>query len=304
MSTSRVMTQPRSKTKFRLKFQNNTKEILTNFIKREEDFKQRDFKNMKKTLEINKELIKSLVKDCKESGMKNGLLFLNEENKFLNNQIEFLKKQRDDYHKRSMIAEQIIDDMKKKALDDHKDYIDTIHELILKLDRKEYAIQCLKYKYDEIEDLVRKYSKTDDKVSKFLKECNEEYSQPMKASTIVKKNKLLMVEIKELKEKISELEKINKENQTKMETKNITDKDNCENNRNSVAESQIDENNELNEKLFRSNLWDGELNNLFFVQAKGGSKYLDIKTCDTNNDIDSAYAFGEISIIATNGCDN
>ena len=79
MSTSRVKSQSHSSTKLRLKFQNNTKEILTDFVKREEDFKQRDFKNMKKTLEINKELITNLIKDCKESGMRNGLLRLNED---------------------------------------------------------------------------------------------------------------------------------------------------------------------------------------------------------------------------------
>eukprot|EP00826_Nyctotherus_ovalis_P043365 TRINITY_DN4557_c0_g4_i2.p1 TRINITY_DN4557_c0_g4~~TRINITY_DN4557_c0_g4_i2.p1 ORF type:complete len:308 (+),score=85.93 TRINITY_DN4557_c0_g4_i2:239-1162(+) len=179
------------------------RQARNNFLKTEEDLLRSELKGIKKTLAINKEIIMVLTKQQANQALAK----LNEENIYLLNQIKLLKKQRDTYHKKSFIAEQIIAELRYKARDDFKDYKDTAINFIDELDSKEYVIQNLQYKYDRLEETVRKYARQDTELAAMLKEHDaDRLRQSRRITSVVNENKRLGQELAKAKKRIRELE--------------------------------------------------------------------------------------------------
>lgn len=181
------------------------RQARTNFLKTEEGFLRSELKGMKKTLAINKEIIMALIKQ--QASPNQALAKLNEENIYLLNQIKLLKKQRDTYHKKSFIAEQIIAELRYKARDDFKDYKDTAINFIDELDSKEYVIQSLQHKYDRLEESVRKYARQDAELAAMLDEHDaDRLRRSRRITSVVNENKRLGEELAKAKARICELE--------------------------------------------------------------------------------------------------
>lgn len=175
------------------------------FLKTEEDFLKCEFKSLKKTLAINKEIISMLIR--KQENPKQVMIKLNEENLYLLNQIKLIKKQRDTYHRKSFLAEQVIAELRYKARDDLKDYRDTALNFLDELDCKEFVIQDLQYKYDKLEEILRKYARTDKELSGLLNEFDADRLKcKKKITSIIHENKKLKSELATVKQKVRELE--------------------------------------------------------------------------------------------------
>ena len=274
------------------------KKLKASFIKEERNQFQSDFRNIKTTLEINKEIITNLLSD----NSKMALYKLNEENTFLLKQIDLVKEQRDEYHKRYVITEQIVNELELKSKEDFKDYADTISELLEQLDKKEYAIQNIKYKCDSIVELARKYSKSDTELASCLKEFDEYYNEKrQKISTIIGENKLLSIERDNLKQKVSELEKklTELEENERIPIQNSDKKDITKWNANPQIwnpeyNSKVKG---LNDKLPQSDFWLNKNQQHFVASSRDINEILNITTCGTQVNIESAENFDGISVI-------
>jgi len=176
-----------------------------NYVKNEESFQKIELKGLKKTLTINKEIITLLLKDKLDH--KQVLSKLNEENIYLLNQIQLLKKQRDTYHGKNLIAEQVIAELKYKARNEFKDYKHTAINFIDELDNKEFVIQNLQYKYNKLEKVIRKYAKQDSELAALLEEFDgDKLKHSRKITSIIHENKKLTRELEKVKRKVCEFE--------------------------------------------------------------------------------------------------
>eukprot|EP00826_Nyctotherus_ovalis_P050909 TRINITY_DN6307_c0_g1_i11.p1 TRINITY_DN6307_c0_g1~~TRINITY_DN6307_c0_g1_i11.p1 ORF type:complete len:342 (-),score=70.63 TRINITY_DN6307_c0_g1_i11:191-1216(-) len=186
----------------KLREHRNTK---VDFLKTEESFLRGDLKAVKKTLSINKEIISTLIKE--RVNPKEIISKLNEENVYLLKQIKLLKSQRDTYHRKNFLANQIIAELKHKARNDFKDYKDTAINFLDELDCKEFVIQNLQYKYNRLEEVVRKYAKQDAELAELLKDFDSDRLKHSKRITgIVCENKKLSEELARCGQRLHELE--------------------------------------------------------------------------------------------------
>lgn len=181
------------------------KQVRGRFVKEEEEYRNQELKALKKTLSINKEIISSLIMEQPDS--KQALSKLNDENIYLLNQTKLLKRQRDTYHRKCFLAEQVIAELRYKERDDFKDYRETAINFIDELDSKEFTIQNLQYKYNRLEEVVRKYAKEDQELASLLNEFDtDRLIHARRITGIVHENKKLNKELKTVKQKLFELE--------------------------------------------------------------------------------------------------
>lgn len=175
------------------------------FLNTEEKLLRDDLKAAKKTLSINKEIISTLIKE--RVNPKEIISKLNEENIYLLKQIKLIKSQRDTYHRKNLLANQIIAELNHKARNDFKDYKDTAVNFLDELDCKEFVIQNLQYKYNRLEEVVRKYARQDAELAELLKDFDADRLKHSKRITgIVCENKKLGEELAKCKQRLCELE--------------------------------------------------------------------------------------------------
>ena len=182
------------------------------FVERANKEYDSDYKDLEKTLKINKELIGTLIKtsDKMAGSAKEALAKLNEENCFLLNQIKTLKKQRDDYHGKNFISQQIVEELKAKLYEEQAEHKAKLGELLEALDRKEYSIQLIQHQYSKAEAILKQCATYDYGVALLIEELNIDMNYTgaggKKITTMIDKTKSLMSELSKAQTKISELE--------------------------------------------------------------------------------------------------
>ena len=189
--------------------------IRGSFMQKSNDLRERDYKDLDKTLKINKDLIATLIKSTDKSAnpMKDALAKLNEENGFLMNQIKTIKKQRDDYHGKYFLSEQIIEELKEKNKEELAEHKAKVAELLEELNQKEYVAQFVQYRYNKTEAMLKKCAMKDHEVTAFLKEMNVDLraNAGKRISTVVEETKLMMNELAKAQKRIQQLESTKRE---------------------------------------------------------------------------------------------
>ncbi len=98
-------------------------------------------KDLEATLQINKSVVADLLKQKGEAGMMAAMRRLNSENGFLISQVGNLVKQRNEAQARLLIAEQLVEEYKKKELVSSREHEENVADWVDQLDRKEYVLQ-------------------------------------------------------------------------------------------------------------------------------------------------------------------
>jgi len=183
--------------------------IKSAFLRKESEFHRHDIEDLENTIDINKKLINILITNCKEMGdnSKKALIILNQENKYLNNNIKLLKSQRDYYHSQNLISKQIIEGMKAKHLEELNEQKAKVTELLENLNQKEYIIQDAQYKYTEIIKELKEHAKEDPIIAELLWKLDTTSITTLgKITNVIKENKELLKEIARLNERLNKLE--------------------------------------------------------------------------------------------------
>ena len=184
-------------------FNSARKKLKFNFIQNEHRFMQSDLSDLEKTLKINKEIINSLVKD---NNSKGPIVKLNEENLLLQNTIKTLKKQRDDYHAKYLMSNQLLYDTKMKADEDIREYKEKNIDLVEELNRKEYSLQNLQRKCYKLGPMLKTYKIKNKEINELLHELGAKTLGGNKISNVIEENKILLKELNKARSKIRELE--------------------------------------------------------------------------------------------------
>jgi tetrahydromethanopterin S-methyltransferase subunit B len=186
--------------------------IRADFVKKEIEFQRQDVEDLKNTLDLNKSLINSLISNHNSIAEKSkGILLIlnqeNQENQYLQNSITLLKSQRDHYHTQCLILKQMVEDMKIKHFEEQNEHKVKVTELLESLDNKEYILQEIQHKFNELVDLLRKTAKNNSEIASLLWNVDiTTVSTSGRISNVIKQNKLLLTEMSKIKEKVKELE--------------------------------------------------------------------------------------------------
>ncbi|MDR3547515.1 MAG: hypothetical protein P4M11_04450, partial [Candidatus Pacebacteria bacterium] len=182
--------------------------LKASFIQREKELQDNYVKDLEKSLRINKELISSLIAASDARAFKSAMQRLNEENQFQQTQIRTLKKQRDDYHAKWLIAQQIIEDFKTKEQAELAAHLGEIEELRQQLDEKEYAAQLAHHRFSRAEAMLKRHANKDKDICMFLMglhgDLGDEHSH--RISNVVEENRRLQSELGVAKFRLSVLE--------------------------------------------------------------------------------------------------
>lgn len=181
--------------------------IRADFVKKDNDLHNQDTKDLENTLKINKNLISILISDHNniEAKSKDALLMLNQENTYLQNNIKLLKSQRDHYHTQCLILKQMSENLKAKHLEDLNEQKVKVSELLESLNKKEYTIQSIQHKFNEVVETLRENSKGDGKIANLLWQIDTTPIDGM-ITNVIRENKLLAEEIARINEKLRKLE--------------------------------------------------------------------------------------------------
>ncbi len=183
--------------------------IKASFLQREKTQQENYIKDLEKSLRINKELISSLTAgDPKLERGKATIDKLNQENAFLHTQIKTLKGQRDDYHAKWLIAQQIVEEFKVKEKAELALHRSEIDELRAQLDEKEYAAQLAQQKFNKVESALQKSTRKDKNLCFLLMELHADLEcveSSKKISNVIEENRRLQSELGAARAKITTL---------------------------------------------------------------------------------------------------
>ena len=183
--------------------------LKANFLQSDRLLQDSRIKDLEKTLRINKEMITSLIdSNAKlDSNSKSICAQLNEENTFLQNQIKVLKKQRDDYHSKWLIGQQIVEECKAKEEELELQFQEKLGELREELKQKEYAAQNIQHKYNKAENILKKYSSKEKEICLLLRELNADtQGECRKITNVIEENQQLTAALHAASKKIENLE--------------------------------------------------------------------------------------------------
>lgn len=161
-------------------------------------------------MKLNKEIIAELISN-EPKARAGALEKMNQENKFLQIQINTIKSQRDDLHAKLLISNQIIEEFKAKEHEHINEENEKIKDLLDQLNQKEFVLQSLEQKYNKAEGMLKKFSCQSLEVCMLLRELGSEqnYAKIPKISNVIEENKNLRAEIENQKKIIEKLEKAN-----------------------------------------------------------------------------------------------
>eukprot|EP01022_Parablepharisma_sp_SALTPOND_P033334 TRINITY_DN88508_c0_g1_i1.p6 TRINITY_DN88508_c0_g1~~TRINITY_DN88508_c0_g1_i1.p6 ORF type:complete len:309 (+),score=48.82 TRINITY_DN88508_c0_g1_i1:4894-5820(+) len=172
------------------------------FVKKEELLMERRIKNLEKTVQINKEIIAELLRDAQGHQYISALEKLNNENKLLQLQLRTLTKERNEYHARLLISEQIIANYKQKEQDQFVEFQEKVKDLLDQLDQKEYILQYMQHRYNRVEEVLKEHSKKQNEMGYLFRELlGSGYVEDKKGkiTNVIEENKALLTDLKKMK---------------------------------------------------------------------------------------------------------
>ncbi len=177
------------------------------FVQKDKLFMEARIKDLEKTVRINKEIISELIKSAPASDLAT-LQKLNTENKLLHSQLKVITKERDEYHARLLISEQIIQNAKLKEQEQFVEFQEKVKDLLDQLDQKEYVLQYIQQRYNKMEEVLRKYADRDTEVFVLLRALDSENfdDKGRRITNVIEENKLLLSKLKEAKASMDHLE--------------------------------------------------------------------------------------------------
>ncbi len=170
-------------------------------------------KDLEKTLQINKEIMTDLFAPSTDSktdaGQKQLLEKLNRENIHLSGQVQKAIKERDDAQAKLLISEQLSENSKDKEQEIATDCAERERELLVQLDRKEYAVQCSQLRCDRATALLQRYASTHDEVKQYLDSLKADaVGTTQKISNVIEETEELSKELTAAKRRIEDLEMV------------------------------------------------------------------------------------------------
>lgn len=163
--------------------------------------------NLQTSLAINKEIIQDLCgPNSKGSqGYKNSILKLNNENANLHQKIKEMVKEKNNFHSRILILEQMIEEQKTKEKEQIDELNEKVKELLEQLNLKEYHLQVALNNYRVAENLIMKNLHNIPQGLGLINELSNNSKNNVGITNVVMENEKMKLKVKELNEEIVKL---------------------------------------------------------------------------------------------------
>eukprot|EP00831_Metopus_contortus_P030835 TRINITY_DN25239_c0_g1_i1.p1 TRINITY_DN25239_c0_g1~~TRINITY_DN25239_c0_g1_i1.p1 ORF type:complete len:255 (+),score=45.48 TRINITY_DN25239_c0_g1_i1:103-867(+) len=186
--------------------------LRASFVNREKTHYESRIKDLEKTLAINKGIITELLSTTqdKEYEKYKGIFEkMITESKLYNDQLKNALKQRDDYHAKLLISEQIADNQTRKNEETVIELESKIKDLLEQLNQKEFTLQHIEHCYKKAISMLSKFVNKDCEVFALLQELNSGFFnfKTLKISDVIEENRSLKLKLKENEDKVLRLEK-------------------------------------------------------------------------------------------------
>lgn len=166
---------------------------------------KREVSDLKRTIKINKEIIKKLLSDQDDKKLLNQL---KSENFELKHSCENMRKEIAHLNDKCLILDQIKTFHEKAVEEIEKQSQEQIAYYIDQLDHKEYVMQLKEKKFNDIEKILNVYAKSDNGLRKQLTQLRylcDEYSTQRGIRSVVEENETLKKKLKATQEEVDSL---------------------------------------------------------------------------------------------------
>ena len=181
-------------------------ESKNGYVKREFIEMENYIKDLESTLAINKEIISELIKKTLTNEQERKILeSLNSENTTLHKQFVRTMKERDEARAKLLISDQIINHSKKHEEELIVEMNAMKSELVDQLNRKEFRLQKLEKKYDNVINVLESFRHKDQAIKKLLDNLNADKRTDYKISNVLTTNNYLQEQLLKEKEKVKTL---------------------------------------------------------------------------------------------------